>query len=281
MYVQTSRVSVNRISANRKSENLLVNCILKKLLVSIFTALVSCNAYAIVNLERAIVGPTADGFHTRLDLLASGATGNTENKRNKVDLLTLWQYEENTEFLQLQYAYGTSLGVVDTDNAFAHLRHRTEINSDWGVEAFAQISRDPFARLSQRTLLGGGVRWVLLEETKNTAAYFGLGAFHEIETRTDVIGTTDRTDVELWRGNVYLVLKYRFNDQVRLVNNTYYQPAINDAGNFRLLEQASLLVKLGEQLDLKMSVEYTFDSIPPQTVQQRDISYITGLTFSF
>jgi putative salt-induced outer membrane protein YdiY len=259
----------------------LVNCILKKLLGSIVALFVSCSAHAIVNIERAIIGPATDGFHTRLDLLATGASGNTVNQRSKVDLLTLWQQEENTEFLQLQYAYGSSQGVVDTDNAFAHLRHRTEVDPNWGVEVFAQISRDSFARLTQRTLLGGGVRWVLIEENKNTAAYFGLGSFHEVETRTDVIGTTDQTDVELWRGNLYLVLKYRLNDQVRIINNTYYQPALNDSRNFRLLEQASLLVKIDEHLDLKMSLEYTFDSIPPQTVQQRDVTYSTGLTFSF
>lgn len=258
-----------------------MNSLFFKLFSSTLLALLSCNAYAIVNLERAIIGPTTDGLHNRLDLLFSGASGNTENKRDKVDLLTLWQHGDNSEFLQLQYTYGTSLGRVDTDNAFAHLRHRTEITPVWGVEAFAQISRDPFARLSERTLLGGGVRWVMIEESKASAAYVGLGAFHEIERRTDVLGATDSPEIQLWRANVYLVLKYQFNDQVRLINNTYYQPAINNAGNFRLLEQASLMIRLDDNLDLKLSLEYTFDSIPAQTVQQRDIYYSTGLTFSF
>lgn len=251
------------------------------ILIAISLILFSCQAKAIVNLEQAIIGPATDGFHSRIDLLASGNSGNTENNRYKVDLLTLLQHEDNTEFLQVQYAYGTSLGQIDTDNAFAHLRHRTEIDSFWGVEAFAQVSRDLFARLTQRTLLGGGVRWILFEENKKSAAYFGLGAFHEQETRTSTIGTTDATETDLWRANAYLVLKYQFNDKVRLINNTYYQPALYDPGNFRLLEQASLLVKLDDHLDLKLSLEASFDSRPPQTVKSNDIFYSTGLAYSF
>lgn len=251
------------------------------ILATTLLVLTPLSAHAIANLEQAIIGPTTDGFHNRVDLLASGSSGNSENNRGRLDLLTLFKHEEYTEFLQLQYAYGTSLGQVDTDNAFAHLRHRTEISPLWGIEAFAQISRDPFARLKQRTLAGGGVRWILFEESKKSASYFGLGAFHEQEKRTDLIGTTDVIEVDLWRANSYLVLKYQINDHVSLINNTYYQPAFNDISNARLLEQASMMVKLDDHLDLKLSLEMSFDSRPPQTVQPRDTFYSTGLSYSF
>jgi len=243
--------------------------------------LISFSAHAIVNLEQAIIGPTTDGMHNRLDFLASGSSGNSENRRSKLDLLTLWQHEQHTEFLQMQYAYGTSLGQVDTDNAFVHLRHRTEVNSLWGVEGFAQVSRNLFARLTERDVLGGGVRWVLSEEIKVSAAYLGLGGFYESEKRSELIGTTDLVQVDLWRANIYLILKYQINEQVRFVNNTYYQPALNDSTNYRLLEQASMLVKLDDHLDLKLSLEMTYDSVPPQTVLPRDTYYSTGLSFSF
>jgi len=55
-----------------------------------------------------------------------------------VDLLTLWQHEAHTEFLQLQYAYGKSRGLVDTRRAFAHLRHRTAITPGWRWRALAR-----------------------------------------------------------------------------------------------------------------------------------------------
>ena len=244
-------------------------------------ALATSTAYAIVNVEQAIIGQPTEGMHTTLDLLANGASGNTEKSSTRIDSLSLWQHEAHTEFLQLQYAYGKSRGQVDTDSAFAHLRHRTAVTSSWGAEAFAQIGRNPFARLTQRTLLGGGARWIMFEEDKISAGYLGLGAFHEQETLTDKLGTTDQTHVSLWRFNSYLILKQQINEQVRVYNTTYYQPAFRDTSDYRILEQASMLVKLRDNLDLKLSLDIAFDSKPPQNVQKRDMVYSTGLEFSF
>lgn len=244
-------------------------------------SLLSLPACAIVNVEQAIIGRPTEGMHTTIDVLFSGTNGNTDKSSSKVDLLTLWQHEAHTEFLQLQYAYGKSRGLVDTDRAFAHLRHRTAITPGWAVEGFAQVGRDPFSRLTQRALLGGGVRWVLYEVDQKSAGYLGLGAFHEQESLSSKLGTSDAIRSVLWRANSYLVLKRQLNEQVRLYSTTYYQPAISDSADFRLLEQASVLVKLDQHLELKLSLDIAFDSRPPQTVHKRDMFYSTGLEYSF
>lgn len=190
------------------------------LFVSAALALQTSSAYAIVNVEQAIIGQPSEGMHTTLDLLANGASGNTVKSSTKADILTLWQHDQHTEFLQLQYAYGKSLGQVDTDRAFAHLRHRTSLNESWAAEGFVQVGRDPFARLTKRTLLGGGMRWVMFEEEKKSAGYLGFGAFHENELLTDKLGTSDPKAANLWRANTYLVLKSQINEQVRLNSTT-------------------------------------------------------------
>ena len=168
-------------------------------------------AHAIVNVEQAIIGKPTEGMHTSMDLLASGASGNTDTSSTTANFLSIWQHGEQTEFLQIQYAYGRSSGQVNTDNAFAHLRHRTAVSRDWAVEAFAQTGRNPFARLTQRTLFGGGMRWVMFEEENISAGYLGFGAFHEKEILTDTLGTSDPRESNLWRANTYLVLKSRLN----------------------------------------------------------------------
>jgi len=254
---------------------------LRILFVPAALALLSQPAYAIVNVEQAIIGKPSEGMHTTVDLLANGASGNTDKSSSRADILTLWQHDRHTEFLQLQYAYGKSRGQVDTDRAFAHLRHRTSLDESWGAEGFVQVGRDPFARLTKRTLLGGGMRWVMFEEEKKSAGYLGFGAFHEQEILTDTLGTSDPRETNLWRANTYLVLKGQVNEQVRLYSTTYYQPDINDTGDYRILEQASMLVKMAQNLDLKLSLDIAFDSKPPQTVQKRDLSYSAGLEFSF
>jgi len=254
---------------------------LRILLVTAMLALQSPSAYAIVNVEHAIIGKPSEGMHTTVDLLANGASGNTDKSSSRAEILTLLQHDRHTEFLQFQYAYGKSRGQVDTDRAFAHLRHRTSLNESWAVEGFVQLGRDPFARLTKRTLLGGGMRWVMFEEGKKSAGYLGFGAFHEQEILTDKLGTSDPRETNLWRANTYLVLKGQVNEQVRLYSTTYYQPDTSGTGDYRILEQASMLVKMAQNLDLKLSLDIAFDSKPPQTVQKRDLSYSAGLEFSF
>jgi putative salt-induced outer membrane protein YdiY len=243
--------------------------------------LLTLPACAIVNVEQAIIGKPSEGPHASVSLLASGASGNTNTSTIDTDALGLWQHGADTEYLQLQYAFGRSEGQTNTDRAFAHLRHRTDIGSGWGVEGFVQTGRDRFARMAQRSLIGGAVRRTLFEETGKSAGYLGLGAFYERELLNAMSGTTDQLDTRLWRVDSYLILKRQINDQLHFSSTTYYQPAISDMADYRLLEQALLRVKLGERLDLKMSLEITFDSRPAQTVQKRDVVYSTGLEFSY
>jgi putative salt-induced outer membrane protein YdiY len=237
--------------------------------------------HAIVNVEQAIIGKTEPGLHGSVSLAANGASGNSEKNTLKADAQALWQHDGHTEFAQFQYASGQSRGQTDTDRAFLHLRHRTALDQDWGTEVFAQTGRDRFARLAQRNLLGGGLRWVLQEEVGRAAAYLGFGAFHEQESLNAKFGTTDALQTRLWRANSYLVLKQQLNAQVRFNNTLYYQPALSDGSDYRVLEQAALLVKLADKLDLKVSLEVAFDSRPPQTVQRRDVLYSTGLEYAF
>jgi putative salt-induced outer membrane protein YdiY len=250
-------------------------------LLSVAHALLSSSAYAIVNVEQAIIGQPSEGMHTSLDLISNGTSGNSNTSATKANFLTLWQHKQHTDFLQLEYAYGKSGGQPDVDRAFAHLRHRTAVSPAWAVEAFAQVGRDPFARLTKRTLLGGGMRWVMFEVDKISAGYLGFGGFYEQEVITDTLGTSDPSESDLWRASTYLVLKHQFNEQVRAYSTTYYQPAFSDAADYRILEQASMLVKMAENLDLKLNLDITFDSKPPQTVEKRDLYYGVGLSFSF
>jgi putative salt-induced outer membrane protein YdiY len=238
-------------------------------------------AFAIVNVEQAIIGPEQDGLHTHVEVAVDGASGNTVKNSSKAELLSQWKHGRHTEFLLLQYAYGRSNGQIDTNRAFAHLRHRTQVSQHWAVEGFAQAGRDPFARIDLRTLLGAGLRWTLLEQVEKAAIYLGLGAFYEHERLSPRLGTTDALDSRLWRGNVYLVLKRQLSSQFRAYSTTYYQPALRYPADCRLLEQLAGVVSLYENLNLKLSVDVTHDSRPPQGVKPTDVRYSTGLTIDF
>jgi len=68
---------------------------------------------------------------------------------------------------------------------------------------------------------------------------------------------------------------------VRVLSTTYYQPAVDDFGDYRLLEDAALSVKMTDSLSLKVSLNLAHDSQPPQDVKKTDTTYSTGIEYSF
>lgn len=238
-------------------------------------------AHAIVSIGQAIIGPVKNGLHTNLELAVNGVSGTTTSNNTLGGLFSEWKHGKYTDFLLLQYAYGQSNGQINNNRAFAHIRHRMQLSDRWGVEAFAQTMRDPVTRMTARNLFGGGVRYTLLERTDKAAAYLGFGAFYEHEQLSPKAGTTDALNSRLWRNNTYLVLKRKLNEHLSVYSVTYYQPALSDMGNYRVLENAAGSVKLYKNLNLKLSTSVYYDSRPPQGVKRTYVLYSTGITVDF
>jgi len=240
--------------------------------------LLGAPAQAIVNVDQAIIDPNEEGFHQSAHLALDGAQGNTNKLGLKGDALSQWRHGPHTEYLAIQFNYGRSFGRTDANRIYAHARHRTQWTPSWALELFAQIGRDPFARLEQRLLAGGGAR-LTLSETEGQAWYLGLGTFHEWERYSPLAGTRERA--QRWRFSSYLLLNRRLNGQLRFSAIAYYQPAFQNPANYRLLAQAGLNIRLTDQLDLKLATDYRYDARPPLQVKPTDIRYSTGLEFAF
>jgi putative salt-induced outer membrane protein YdiY len=253
----------------------------RRCLLGLSCLLFTLPAHAIVSLENLHFGEPPMGFSGNLGLAMSGASGNTDKTDGKLSGNLYWVKAESMNYLLLSREYGRSLGQTDTDKAFLHLRHIQAIDADKDWEVFTQAERDKFARLTLRRLLGGGLRFPLRTRSGDLKLYWGLGGFYSQEKLEPRPGTSDQGEERLWRGNTYLLLHYRLNDTAGVHNTLYLQPKLGDAGDYRLLEQASLNITLSERLDLKLSLDITRDSRPPQGVEKTDINYLTGLAYHF
>ncbi len=235
---------------------------------------------AIINVDQAIVDQGDDKASHTAHASIDGAQGNTNKNSIKADWLSRLPHGPHAEFFYAEYAYGKSSGHVDTNRLFAHLRHRTHIDERWAWEVFTQYGRDPFARLSLRVLAGGGLRWSMIERRESSAIYLGIGAFHEWERLSVQAGTSDRRESQP-RLSSYLVAEHRFNAQVHANAIAYYQPALRDAADYRLLAQGTLNIRMNDHLDWQLQLDYSFDARPPQTVRPSDLRYSAGLAFHF
>jgi len=238
-------------------------------------------ARAIVNVEAVHVGDPTEGFSGTATASAGGASGNSNRFRGRADVRLQWHAGSHTNFAVFSYDFGKSRGRTDTNREFAHLRHRLQFAPVWALEGFGQVERDEFARLSFRGLAGGGLRRTLLERKNAAAVYLGLGGMFEREVLRRGFGTSDPRGQSTGRANTYLSVQARFNAQTRFSSTAFYQPDVTDFGDFRLLEEAALHVRLTDGMELRLNVEVRYDSTPPQTVKTTDTTYTTGITISF
>ena len=241
--------------------------------------LLSGSAHAIVNMEDLHTGEPSAGLSGQLELSLSNSSGNTEKQEYSLGSRLQWHQNQITNYLLLSGSYAESNGVKDTEKGFLHARHMHGLTPFVTAEVYAQTEYDKFARLEFRGLLGGGARLTLLPRAEKGEAYLGLGAYYSEERIDDSFADGGRET--LWRANGYLVLKYQASDNTTLVSTTYYQPALKETRDYRLMEQAAMRVKVNDTLSLILSVDYRLNSRPPLGVEKADLNYRTTLSLEF
>jgi len=247
----------------------------------LLSAVLTHPSHAIVNIEEMRGKPQQDGWSGNTSLSIRGDSGNTNKSSTSVDGQLYWRRNNITRLIATSYTYGVNNRNRDTNKGFIHLRHITQQTPTMALEVFTQATRNEFARLSLRALIGAGTRLTLHESSASNATHLGLGAFYVSETLEKRPRLVDGGTDKFWRANIYVALRYQFNDHARITSTTYYQPALDNGRDYRILEEGSLKVKLAETLNLKLSIEVAHDSQPPQQVEQTDISYKTGIEYRF
>ena len=258
-------------------------CLYIRLFIGLFIGMFCAahNALAIVAMESVHLGNPPEGYSGAFDINAIGEYGNTEKGTLSTGLKVIRKKEVVTQFVMFNYQYGESGGVRDKNKAFIHGRHIHQLTPKYAWEGFAQASSDEFTRLTLRLLLGGGARLSLWQGSGTRQGYFGLGGFYEKEKLDLESSDTADNRTTAWRANAYFVIKTAFNDNVSVVSTTYYQPNLERFGDFRAIEDASLVSKLTEKLAAKISLDISHDSEPPAGVKQTDTTIKVGLDVSF
>lgn len=250
------------------------------LLIGLLLPLIPSAAQAIVNVEELRSASDGPLFKGQVDLSASGTTGNSDQVSVHTGMRLHWQRTRHDNLLIIDRSYGKSNGIRNINKAFLHFRHGQHVSGRRTLEGFVQMESNEFSRMAFRGLAGTGVRLRLGNSDKNRN-FLGLGVFHEWEQIEKDPTLNEKTDSTFWRFNQYLVLNYAFNERIRLVNTLYYQPKFSDIDDYRLLEEASVIIHLTDRLDLKQTLEIVHDSRPALTVEQTDTSYTTSLRYKF
>lgn len=238
---------------------------------------------AIVNFENMdlVSDQSRLGFEAHVGLDIVGKNGNTSTRKTGFDSRLQWFKPQNTEFLVFNYEYGETSDIKVTDKSLVHLRHINYRTDSLSWEAFGQLQNNEFTRLSLRSLVGGGLRFKLGINSDSHSSYLGTGLFRSKETLEQDASATDEGTEYATRANLYLVNKVKLSETASLSNTLFYQPDLDGASDYRLLEQFRFKVKITEQLAIILSLDVSHDSQPPQNIERSDSSYTTGFSYRF
>ena len=236
--------------------------------------------FAIVSIAPVEIGEKA-GLSATVETGLETKRGNTDKDSYKASVRVT--YDEATDYVvwaELSGEYGKSNGVEDTNEAFAHLRYIHALTDDENLryELFAQLESDKFRQINSRVLGGAGLRYRVFNSAQKGKGYFGFGAFHEsIRYESPLIDPNEDND----RLNSYLAYSVDFGDSSKFSYSLYYQPKINNFGDYIQTNKLELKFKLYKELFLKFNASWNVDTKPPVGVEKSDFTQRTTFVFNF
>jgi hypothetical protein len=242
-------------------------------------------AFAQVNTEALRIDSDKRGFITTLQLTGNVSAGNTSiyeiNTNGRVDYVT----DRNHSFAIADYRYGYKNSEPYKNSAFIALRNTWSWKPRIGVETFVQQQMDEFIRLKDRKLIGAGLRLHPIDfENDETGSkfntYIGVGAMYEREV-FDATATDPSYTTSLLRSTNYISLQLALNETVRIGTVQYLQIAPSSLNDFRYIADGNVNVRLAESTSLVFVLRYRLDNEPPAGIRPFDLSYTTGIRFSF
>jgi hypothetical protein len=157
---------------------------------------------------------------------------------------------------------------------FGHFRYNTKINDYLRWEAFTQIQYNKVLKVENRFLVGMGPRFKVLGRDK-IKLYAATIYMYEIESIIDGPRNYDH------RLSNYASLTFKPLDNLHLSATYYYQPKLDDFGDYRIAGQANMRISISKKVSFTMSYNYLFDKIPPPDVQREVYALSNGLSMKF
>jgi len=104
----------------------------------------------------------------------------------------------------------------------------------------------------------------------------------ELEHLDERMGTIDAgRKSTAHRASIYLTGTENINDKVSFAETIYVQPRLDDAGDVRVLAEASITSKLSKRIALSDSFIFAYDRTPPDGVKRYDTQLRVSLLVTF
>jgi len=234
-------------------------------------------AEAIITIVPVELGKTP-GVSGKIKASSEKKKGNT-NTTNISGGVRL-QYDNNSSYAiwgDFSGSYGETNGEENTNKTYAHLRYiHTLYEKSINWETFVQSETNKFTKVKSKYLLGGGLRYNLLNSEYGDL-FFGLGGFYEGISYTTNIDPSEKN----MRLNSYLAYKFTFAEKSELAYVAYYQPNADAFSDYIVSNAFGLKIHVYKELFLSFIVYYDIDSKPAIGIEKNDYTQKTSFIWEF
>lgn len=240
-----------------------------RLITFLLALLFPAAAHAGINVEQRRADTEHKGVFGDVVLSGQLAYGNTNVLSISGGGLFGYRAKRHVVFALASGGFGSDMsGNQFVNNQMGHLRYNYRIAPVVWWEWFGQVERNNFILLKLRGLGGTGPRFHILDGKVNKATinlFYGTSYMPEYESLdADVLVDPgpDQADTFVHRWNNYTSLIVNPSDTVQLTTTLYYQPNMGRMLDYRIMNDYSLSVELANDLELDLSFQLRYDSMP-------------------
>lgn len=157
-----------------------------------------------------------------------------------------------------------------------HLRYNYKFKPGIALEAFMQSHSNTVSKIDKRQLIGAGPRFTIIDE-KDFKTYLGTLIMYEYEKikEEELIYNRD------FRFSGYASFRWSPVKNTTVTSTTFYQPKIDEFGDFRIFSTNSLLFNVVKGLSIGVNFIATYDSFPATDIPKYQYKLLNGLTYTF
>jgi hypothetical protein len=160
-----------------------------------------------------------------------------------------------------------------------HLRYSRRISKYIKLETFCQYQKNQLLGIEYRELAGFGPRIKVLSN-KRTKLYYGLLVMYEKEKTRDE--NDDFIYYDLTRFSTYLACSIKLPKDIGEFDIvTYYQPSLNNFKDYRLNNQASLIINITSHIQFTNTISLLYDASPPIGISKNNVNFSNGIKMSY
>jgi len=207
-------------------------------------------------------------------------TGNTDLVQTDLHTRLDWVRGSSTTLFVAEGGVGLLKNKNFSSSGLLHLRQTRWLGDRVAPEAYGQINYDRPLLLDFRALLGAGLR---LRFSRGDWGDVGAGAsvMWEHERLDLPAGATHAARTRRFRNSTFVSLRVVGGESLVVSSTSYIQPALDDLGDLRVLENLGVAASLTDRLALSVTFDLRYDSGPPDGLAALDTRLKTGLTFSY